>query len=61
MPLVLLSAICVLDFVLFIVVYLMIRLPHRWGRSMTAVVVVLAAAAYLATFILLVALGVRRG
>jgi hypothetical protein len=43
MSLALLGAITFLDVVLFVVVYLMIRLPHRRGRGMTAAVVVLAA------------------
>ena len=61
MSLALLAAITLLDCVLFIVVYLMVRLPHRWSRSTIAAVVALAAAVYLASFILLIVLAVRHG
>ena len=55
------SATWVLELVLFVIVFLLIRLRHPWGGRVTAWFIAAASALFLASFAFLAFLGYRYG
>jgi len=57
----LISATFVVELILFVAVFLLIRLRHPWGGCVTAWLVAAASALFLASFAFLAILGLRYG